>query len=136
MLDLALHLDERIARREHVGVQMGAAVCRISGVADLACALEGAANEVAARLQVSRPGKDETSEDHIGPGLKAPQSALFDQVRAEPTEAKCGLVVAEERTGDRAKPDIGGARTIAIAVFEAEIDHPAHGQGKEVPIRE
>src|ERR1700756_4897398 len=134
MLGLALHLSERIARRKHVEVQMGAAVCRISEVADLACALESAADKVAATPYMSHPGKDKTSEHHIGPGLKALQSTLFDQVTAEPTEAKGGLVVAEERPSDRAKSYIGGARTIAVTALEAEINRPAQDQAKKVHI--
>src|SRR6266851_1286766 len=136
MLGFALHLNERIARHEHVGVQMHAAVCRVSEVADLACVLEGAADEVAASLHMSRPGEDVRSKLVIDSGLETPQSALLDQVAAEPTEPKCSLVVAEEPTGDRAKPFINGTRTIAVAVLEAEIDRLTESQEEEVHVRE
>ena len=63
------------------------------------------------------------------------QPALFDQVIAEPAEAKSGLVVAEAGARDHAKERIGGARCVAVAALEAEIDCTADDQGKQVPIR-
>ena len=75
------------------------------------------------------------SEAHIGPGLEALQPAFFDQFIAEPAESKSGLVVAEVRSGDHAKPYIGEARTVAVAALEAEIDRPADDQGRKVRIR-
>ena len=84
---------------------------------------------------MSRPGHDEISEVHVGPGLEALQPALFDQVIAELAEAKSGLVVAEARSGEHAEPYIGEARTVAVAALEAEIDRPADDQGKQVRIR-
>ena len=79
------------------------AVGRISEVADLVCRLERAAQQIAAGPDMSRPGQHDIAEVHIGPGLEARQSALFDQVIAELAEAKSGLVVAEARAGDHAK---------------------------------
>src|SRR5262249_3955707 len=76
-----------------------------------------------------------TSEDHIGPGLEAHQSAFVDQFIAKETEAKSGLVIAEVRSGHLTKPSIGNTRTIAVAPLKAEIDRPADGQGKKVRIR-
>ncbi len=70
------------------------------------------------------------AEDQIGPGLEALQPALFDQIIAELAEAKSGLVVAEVRPSDHAQHCIGEARAVAVAVLEAEIDHPTDDQGR------
>jgi len=55
---------------------------------------------------------------------------LFDQVMAEPAESKSGMVVAEARSGDHAKPNVGEARAVTVAAVEAEIDRPTDDQGK------
>ena len=92
--------------------------------------------QITASPDMFRPGQDDTSKVYVGPGLKALQSACFDQIVAELAEAKCGLVVAETRAGNHGKHDIGEARTIAVAVLEAEIDRSAGDQGNQVRIRE
>src|ERR1700687_2962019 len=84
---------------------------------------------------MSRPRPDHTSEAHIGPALKALQSVPFDQVMAEPAEAVSRLIVAEARSGDHAKPNVGEARAVTVATLEAEIDRPTDDQGKQVRIR-
>src|ERR1700746_1237322 len=83
---------------------------------------------------MSRPRQDETSEAHIGPGLEAPQSVLFDQVMAEPAESESGLIVAEARSGDHAKSNVGEARAVTVAALEAEIDSPTDDQGEQICI--
>src|ERR1700754_96705 len=82
-----------------------------------------------------RPWQNDISKVHIGPGLEALQPAPFDQVVAEPAKAVSGVVVAEAGPGERAKQYIGEARTVAVAVLEAEIDRSARNQGKQIPIR-
>jgi len=99
-LGFALHLIERIARREKVRVQVGAAVRRKSEVTDLVRRLKRATHQIAASPDMSRPGRDDTSKVEIGPDLEALQPALFDQFVAEPAESKSGLVVAEARSGE------------------------------------
>ena len=100
ILGFALHLDERIARREKVRVQLIAAVGRVGEIADLVCDLEGTAHQIAASPDMSRPRQDcdRRSPCRSWPGSAS--AALFDQVIAEPAEAKSGLVVAEVRAGD------------------------------------
>src|SRR6267154_4466235 len=101
MLGFAFHLGKRIARREKVRVQLVAAAGGVSEVADLVCRLEGAAHHIAASPDMSRPGHNAVSKLHIGPGLETRQSASFDQVITELTEAIYGgPIVAEARTGD------------------------------------
>src|ERR1700722_19986131 len=84
---------------------------------------------------MSRPRQDETSETHIGPGLEALQPVPFDQIMAEPAEAVSRLIVAEARSGDHAKPNVGETRAVTVATLEAEIDRPTDEQGKQVRIR-
>ena len=85
-------------------------------------------------LKCLRPGEDLNCKIVIGPGLKSLQSAFLDQVIAELTEARPGLIVAEARAGNRAKPFKMGARTVTIAVLETQIDGSADDQGMQVEI--
>jgi len=78
ILGCALYLDERIARCEHVVVQMVAGVCRKCEVAELVRRLERATHQITAGLDMSGPRHDETSEDHIGSGLEALKTAPFN----------------------------------------------------------
>src|ERR1700726_3547041 len=135
MLGFALHLRERIARREQVRVQVHAAVRRKCEIADLVRGLERPTQQIAGSLDMLRPGHDKISKAYIGPGLEAPQAAFFDQFIAKPTESKSGLVVVEMWAGYHAKPHIGEARTVAVAMLEAEVNSPADNQGKKVRIR-
>jgi len=43
-------------------------------------------------------------------------------------------VVAEARAGYDGKPYIGEARTVTVAMLEAEIDHPASDERKQVQV--
>src|SRR4029077_4879159 len=135
ILGFTLHIKERVACREKVRGQMVAAVGHIGEIAHPIRCLQRTVQQIAPSLDMSRPRQDETSEAHIGPGLKALQSALFDEVMAEPAESKSGLVVAEARSRDHAKPNIGEARAVTIASLEAKIDRPTDDQGKQVRIR-
>src|SRR6516225_4508317 len=81
-----------------------------------------------ASLEVPRPGHDGVCKVHIGPGSETLQAASFHQFVGKPTELKSSLVVAETRSGDHPEHDIGDARTVAVAVLEAEIDCLADGQ--------
>src|ERR1700676_2660960 len=135
MLGFAFRLGKRIARREKVRVQFVAAVGGVSEVADLVCRLERAAHQIAASPYMSRPGQNDIAKVHIDPGLETRQSASFNQVVAELTEAVCRLVVAEAGARDHAKVGIGSARSVAVAALEAEIDRSAGEQGTQVQIR-
>src|SRR5262245_34090806 len=106
ILGCALHLDERIARREHVVVQKVAGVGRIREVAGLERRREPATHQLAAIPDMARPGENGASKSQIGPGLEALKTAPFNQVIAEPTEAICRLIVAEARAGDHAKHSV------------------------------
>ena len=135
ILGFTLHLNQRISSCQKVRVQVVAAVRRKSEVAGLVRDLESETQQITANPEMFRPGHDIVSETCIGPGLEALQAAFLDQFVAEATESKSGLVVVEMWTGDHAKPYIGEARTVAVAMLEAEVNRPADNQGKKVRIR-
>src|SRR5215470_8779059 len=103
ILDFALRLGKRGARREQVYIPLVAAIDRAREIADLVGGLERAAYQLVASPDMSRPWQDVISQGHIGHDLEAPQSPLFDQVVAELAEAHSGLVVAEMQASDHAK---------------------------------
>src|SRR4029077_16820188 len=74
-------------------------------------------------------------ETYISARLEALQPAVFNEFKADLSESKCRLVVAEALYGDLAQRDIRDARCVAVAAFEAEIDRSANGHGIQVPIR-
>src|ERR1700752_3935748 len=134
ILGFTLHLGERISRREKVRVQVVAAIRREGEVTDFVRGVEGATHQIAASPDMFRPWHDDISERHIGTGLEARQSAFVDQFTAEPAESESGFVVAEARSGDDAQPDIAEARPVAVAMLEAEVDHPANDERSQVLI--
>src|SRR4029077_12747776 len=119
---------------EKIRVQVLAAISRKREVTDFVRGIEGATHQIAASLDMFCPWHDDISERHIGTGLEALQSAFFDQFIAEPTESKSGLVVAEARAGYDTKPYISEARSVAVAMLEAEVDHPANDKRSQVLI--
>ena len=98
----------------------------------LACSIECAMQKIPARPDRLRPWHYAIPEGQIGRGLKAPQSALFDQFIAKLREPIAGLVVAEMRSGEHAKQYVGDTRTVAVAVLEAKSNRATDVQGKQV----
>src|ERR1700747_3607907 len=105
-LGLLLRVIERVACREQVRGQLVAAKRRVCHVTYLGCGLERAEHQIPASADMFRPGQNDIAKVHIGPSLKALQSASFDQVIAESTETVSGLVVTESRSAERAEQDI------------------------------
>src|SRR5258708_375453 len=126
ILGFALRIAERISGCEKIRVQIVAAISRKGQVADFVCGVEGATHQIPAGLDVPRPGHDKIPEGHVGTRLVAMQSTLLHQIVAEPTESESGPVVAKVRPENHAKPDISEARSVAVTMLEAEIDHPAN----------
>ena len=83
----ALRLGKRIARRKKVRVQLLAAVSGVSEVADLVAASNARRTKSRPARTCLVPGKNAISKLQIGPGLETRQSASFNEVVAEPTEA-------------------------------------------------
>src|SRR5579863_5962906 len=124
ILEFTLHLSERISRGKQIRVQDAAAVRRISEVAGLTRRLERPTYQVAAGPDMFRPWRDITSEEHIRPGLEALQSAFFDQFIGELAEAKCCRVITKIWPDHHAERYVCVARTVAVAVLEAQINRP------------
>src|SRR3984893_14570077 len=134
ILGFTLRLNEWVSHGEKVRAQGYCTISRKRDVTDSVGCIDGATQQITGSPNMFRPWHDETSERHICTGLKALQSAFFDQFITELTESKTGLIVAEARSGDDAKEYIGEARPVAVAMLEAEINHPANYERKQVLI--
>ena len=135
ILDFPLHFSERISRPDKQGVQADTAVRCVGEVADCLCNLEGLTRHITASQEMLHPWHDAICESGIGRSLEALQTTLFNQIIAELTESKCILVVAEPMPRYEAKPNIVDARTVVVAVLDAETNRPADDQGKKIRIR-
>ena len=83
VLDFPLHLARADLRSREVGVQVVAAIGRKGEVADLVRGLEGAAHQIAAALDVSRPGMTRSRTTcRCGPGSGATHASRPDRSRA------------------------------------------------------
>ena len=71
-------------------------------------------------------------EDEVDAGFEAVQSVPFHQLEAELTEAIPRLIVAEVRPQHRATSGVGEARSVAVAVLQAEIHHAADHEAAQV----
>src|SRR5215471_20946351 len=83
-LGLALHVDERITRREKVRDQVVTAIGPEREVADGMRDIEGTTHQIAAGAHMFRPRHDELAENHIYASFEALQPTVFHQVVAEP----------------------------------------------------
>src|ERR1700730_1974469 len=130
ILGLTLHLRKLFARREKI-TDKEATASRPGKVTHFVRGIQGAKYEIPTGPDMSRPGHDDISENRIHTRAEALQSTLLDEVIAELTKSQCwAAVVAEKRTGNHGKPQIGNARAVAVAVLEAEIHHPANDKGR------
>src|SRR6266702_8292863 len=135
ILGFTLHLRKLFPRREKIRDQEVTAISRPSKVTHFVRSIKSATYEVATGPDMSLPGQDDISEQRIDTRAEALQSALLDQIMAELTKSQyCAAVVAEKRTGNHGKPQIGNARGVAVAVLEAEIHHPANDKGRKIVV--
>src|ERR1700688_5210523 len=133
MLGLALRVDERIARGEKVRRHQVPGERRIIEITGLGCDVERAAKQISGAPDRFCP-QHKTPEVQVGLGLKPPQPSLLYQFIAELGEAKPGLIVAENRAGDRSDPFIREARPITVAAFETETDRRRSNQEMEIRV--
>ena len=101
-LSFALHVGQRVSRRQKICVQVVAAICRESEVADPVRGVEGAPHELSSCLDVFAPWNDHIPKNQIGAGLIAMQSTLFHQIAAELAEPESSLIVSEMKPGQHA----------------------------------
>src|SRR4030095_6246614 len=132
---LALYITERITRGKAFCDQVIAAISRKREIAEFVGRIEGAPHQAFASADGLRPGNNAVPEDQVDTGLEATQPALLHQVKAELTEAKGCAVFPEKRTEEHAKPDVGEARSIAVAMLQAEVPHPADDEAKQILVR-
>src|SRR5579864_3844570 len=83
-----------------------------------------------------RPRKHLNAKVVIGSGLKTLETAFFDQIIPQLTEAKPGVVVTKACPGHSGKPFKMWAQTVAVAVLKTEIDGSADDQRVQREIRE
>src|SRR5262249_38101995 len=124
-LGFTLHLNQLVSCCEQISDQEIAANTRRGNVTNFVCGIETATHQVAAGPHMFRPWQGAVAKSITGFSLKTLQSALFDQIITELTETESGLIVAEARSREDGKHNIGEARPIAVAVLEAEIHHSA-----------
>ena len=129
------HVREQITCREEIRHQIATRIYRIRKIAHGIRRIKCSTEQIAPSSEMFGPRNDETGETQIYPGLKSLQPKPFDQIVAEPAEAKAGLVVAKARSRDHGKVYIGNTRPVAVAPLEAEIDRPARDQGMKVRTR-
>src|SRR5258705_12329318 len=77
-LDLVLDVSERIPGGEKIGIQVVAAIGRISKVPAALRRVESTPQENAAARQVLRPVREVDGEEQVDAGAKAIQPAPFD----------------------------------------------------------
>src|ERR1700692_980615 len=109
VLDFVFDVSERISGGKQIGIQIVAAIGRISKVPGALRRLESAPQESAAAGEVLRPVRDMDGEDQVDASAKAVEPALFDEIQAKPAEAESGLVVSKIRAEDATQPHIGEA---------------------------
>src|SRR5260370_30275895 len=121
---------------ETVRDQVDTAIGCIGKITGLLCRLESAPQEGARRPQRLRPGSDMDREDQVDARAKAIQPTLLDQIQAKPAEAKSCLIVSEVCSQNAAQPYISKARSVTVAMLQAEARHPADDEAEKMLIRE
>ena len=134
LLGLTLRFGQRISRCEKICIQIVAAICPEREVADSIRDIEGAAYQITTRPNVPRPWHNETSECHVGSSPITMQTVLFDQRIPELAELETTLIIIEVGSSDHAKEHISKARSVAVAVLETEIHHPADYERKQITV--
>src|SRR6266702_1610750 len=82
-----------------------------------------------------RPAYDVQREAEIRHRLEAFESAALDQIDAELAELESGLIVAKARSGNPGEHDVRKTRRVAVAMLEAETDHFAYRQGRQIGVK-
>src|SRR5690242_14953272 len=131
-LGFGLDLSERISYCQKIRDQLRAAISGKCKVAHSVGGVEGPTCQLASLQGMSRPRYDHVCERHIGSCLIANQTTLLHQFVAKPPEAKSVLVFAETRPGYDGKPYIGKARTVTVAMLEAQVHHMTNNERKQI----
>ena len=62
------------------------------------------------------------------------QSALLHQIVTKLAEPESGPIVSETRSSEHTQPYIGVARSVAVAVLQAEANHPTNHESMKSSI--
>src|SRR5258708_3099019 len=133
-LGFTLRFGQRISRCEKICIQVVAAICPEREVADSICDIERATYQFTTRPNVPGPWHNEIAECHVCSRLVTMQTALFDQRIPKPAELETSLVIIEVGSSDHAQEHISEARSVAVAVLETEIHHPADYERKQITV--
>src|SRR5262249_43796902 len=120
VLTFALRFRERIPASQEVRDQLNPAVGREGQVAHAIRRIERAPDQLAPRAHMLRPWHDGAADVHVGSRLVAREPALLDQVVAQLRETETVLVVVEPRAGEHPQPHVAEARSVAVAMLQAE----------------
>src|SRR5206468_10666346 len=71
-------------------------------------------------------------EHHAHTALEATQATLVHQIQAELPETEPRPVIAETGAEEHAQGDVGDARCVAVAMFQAEVRHPADDEAEQI----
>ena len=116
--------------------QVNATVSGIRKIARFLCGLESAPQEGAARRQGLCPVRDMDCENQVDAGSEPIKATLLNQIQAKLAEAEPCLVIAEVCPEHSAQPCIGKARSVAVAMLQAEARHPADDEAEKIQIGE
>src|SRR5580698_3078093 len=133
-LGLALRLGQSGSSRKKIRVQVVAAICRASEVSCPVRGVERTSHKLLPRLDVLPPRYDTVPEAQIDASLIAMPPVLLHQIVAQLAKLKSGLIVPETRP--QRQRYVRVARCIAIAMLEAETDHPTKHESMKVLIGE
>src|SRR5579871_1075183 len=123
----ALDHSKRLAASEKMRDQCAA---RNAGKAQVTCFLrcpKRGSHQWNSRAHVACPG-DDVREPQVDSRLEAEQPTVLNQVDTELAEAESRPIVAEPRSQEHSKPDIGKARGGAVTMFEAQIGHVSNDE--------
>ena len=127
---------QRVSRRQPIGNQRAGGKAGIGEIAGLVGFLERPAQIRLGLVQRAGPGQHMRAVGEIHAGLVPAETRSFDQAEAEITVAECCAVVAEAGTDHHPEISVGEGGGAAIAVLNAEIDHPAQQQADQIEIGE
>ena len=131
-LGLLMHLREGGTTREKLREDVVAADPGIGEVADLLRGFESIPREGAARASMPHRRFREIAKGQIDPGLQAVHSRLLDKVQPELAKADTRLVIPEVKPEHVPHSCVSVARSVAIAVLQAEVHHAADDEAAKV----
>ena len=115
-----------------MGDEVMTAEAGVVEVAGLLRRVEGPPQQRAAGPDLPRPAP----EAQVDAGLEAVQPAFLHQIDAHLAEPEPRPVIAEARSHDHVETDIGEARSVGIAMPDADVRHPKQGEAEQIRVGE